>query len=289
MNPNTEYEKFAQETYQRLINADGIKTINVQHNVKLVGKSGQEHQIDVYWEYEYAGIKHKVAIECKNYNSVVPIGKVRDFYGVLSDLNNVAGIMVTKIGYQDGAKKYANTYGIGLKELRSPNRGEAIVGEIKLSFNIGIRHRLFLIDAEWARANNLNFDKYRDYLDSMDNFSWPPREPGIIWKTETHIPLETTRNANICNKSGKTLTTFDELESKLPNNIGSGPDYSFEFEDAYVNTTYWGMVKIKEVKYTHEKDKQTTVISIDAQEFVKAILKDALSGEIQFISKNETI
>ena len=52
MNPNIEYEKFTQEIYQELVNADVLKTTEVQHNVKLKGRSGQEHQIDVYWEYE---------------------------------------------------------------------------------------------------------------------------------------------------------------------------------------------------------------------------------------------
>ncbi len=71
MNQNTEYEMLAQEIYQGLIDAQGIETIVVQHNVKLPGNSGQKHQIDVYWEYEIAGVRHKVAIECKNYNSTV--------------------------------------------------------------------------------------------------------------------------------------------------------------------------------------------------------------------------
>ena len=130
-NANIEYEKFAQEVYQELVNADVVKSTEVRHDIKILGKSGQKHQIDVYWEYEIAGVLHKVAIECKNYNKPVPVSKVRDFYGVLSDLNNVSGIMVTKIGYQEGAKKIGNHYGISLKELRTPNQGEAIIAEVK--------------------------------------------------------------------------------------------------------------------------------------------------------------
>lgn len=90
-NANIEYEKFAQEVYQELVNADVVKSTEVRHDIKILGKSGQKHQIDVYWEYEIAGVLHKVAIECKNYNKPVPVSKVRDFYGVLSDLNNVSG------------------------------------------------------------------------------------------------------------------------------------------------------------------------------------------------------
>ncbi len=282
MNPNTEYEKFAQEVYRELIKADGVKTREVQHNVKLVGKSGQKHQIDVYWEYEYAGIKHNVAIECKNYNKAVPVGKVRDFYGVLSDLNNVAGIMVTKISYQKGAKKFASHYGISLKELRTPNHREAIIGEIELNIDISIRRCLFLVDNECSKANNVDFLGYRQYLDNMSNFRWPPRKPSIIWANATHIPLETTPNAKICDSKGQILTTLEELKSKLPEDDS---DYTFDFQDAYVDT-HWGPIKIKEVKYSCEKDRQTTVIAIDAQEFTKAILKDAISGDIKLIAKN---
>ena len=114
MNQNIEYERFTQEVYQELINARGITT-SVKHDVKLIGKSGQKHQIDVYWEYSINGIQHKVAIECKNYKKEIPIGKVRDFYGLLSDLADVSGIMITKVGYQKGAKKYADYYRINLK------------------------------------------------------------------------------------------------------------------------------------------------------------------------------
>jgi hypothetical protein len=260
----------------------------ISHNIKLAGKSGQEHQIDVYWEYEYAGVKHKVAIECKNYNSTIPIGKVRDFYGVLSDLNNVSGIMVTKIGYQDGAKDFASHYGISLKELRTPNRGEGIIGKIELNINMAVRHRLYLVDEEWAKANNLDFQPYRNFLDNMSRLGWPPRKPSIEWANSTHIPLETTTDAKIRDERGQIITTFDELESKLPERFESGSDYTFDFQDAYVDTR-WGAIKIKEIKYAHEKEKQTTVISIDAQEFIKAILKDAISGEIRLIGKNENI
>ena len=135
MNANIEYEKFTQEIYQELVNADVVKSTKVKHNIKILGKSGQKHQIDVYWEYEIAGVLHKVAVECKNYNKPIPISKVRDFYGVLSDLDNVSGIMVTKIGYQEGAKKMGSHYGICLKELRTPNQGEAIVAEVRTCIN----------------------------------------------------------------------------------------------------------------------------------------------------------
>lgn len=274
MNPNTEYEKFAQEIYQGLLNEESIKAIQVQHNVKLRGKSGQLHQVDVYWEYELAGVNYKVAIECKNYNKPVSVGKVRDFYGVLSDLNNVNGIMVTKVGYQKGAKEFAAHYGINLKELRLPNKEESIIGRLELNLNISITRRLFLLDDEWGKSN-INLEGYRKYLMffSEDN----------DWTTTNYFPLETLSDAKICDKNGIPIMSFDELEDKLPSE-NTEPEYIFNFEDAYVDTRNMGRVKIKKVKYVFIQEREKKVFDIDARYFIKAILKDVLNGEIKVIA-----
>ena len=277
MNPNIEYEKFTQEIYQELVNADVLNTTDVQHNVKLKGRSGQEHQIDVYWEYEIAGTKHKVAIECKNYNQAVPIGRVRDFFGALYDLVDVKGIMVTKVGYQKGAKEYASYYGIDLKELRSPNSGEAVIGEVELHINTSTRHCLFLVDDNYAETDKFSVYQYKRRLDFMriDRTS--------RWINATHIPLELI-DRNIINSNGTTITTLEKIEKELPKDSDS--DIVFKYEDAYVNTR-WGKIKINEIKYEYEYKNEKKIIAIDAQDFVKAILKDALNGEIRMIANNK--
>ena len=277
MNPNIEYEKFTQEIYQELVNADVLKTTEVQHNVKLRGRSGQEHQIDVYWEYEIAGTKHKVAIECKNYNKTVAIGKVRDFYGVLCDLKNVAGIMVTKVGYQKGAKEYASEYGISLKELRTPKPGEAIIGEVELNFDIAVRRCLFLVNADYSETDKFSVSKYKHFFDcmSLNNDS--------SWINATHITLELI-DRNIINSNETTITTLEKIEEELPKDSDS--DIVFKYEDAFVNTR-WGKIKINEIKYEYKYTNEKKTIAVDAQYFVKAILKDALNGEIKLIANKE--
>ena len=277
MNPNIEYEKFTQEIYQELVNADVLKTTEVQHNVKLKGRSGQEHQIDVYWEYEIAGTKQKVAIECKNYNKNVAIGKIRDFYGVLCDLNNVAGIMVTKVGYQKGAKEYASEYGISLKELRTPNPGEAIIGKIEMNFDIAVRRCLFLVDKDYSETEKISVSKYMQFLD------WMSLNHKSSWASATHIPLELV-DRTIINSDGITIASFEKIEEELPKDSDS--DIVFKYNDAYVNTR-WGKIKINEIKYEYEYKNEKKTIAIDAQDFVKAILKDALNGEIKLIANTE--
>ena len=276
MNQNIEYEKFTQEVYQELVAADVVKTTNVQHNVKLRGKSGQEHQIDVYWEYEIAGVIHRVAIECKNYKRKISIGAVRDFYGVLSDLNNVAGIMVTKIGYEEGAKEFATHYEISLKELRRPNQDEGIIGTVEININIAKRQCLYSVDEHWAASKGVDIRKYKMFLDDI-SLSYNNR-----WTKSSHIPLEAT-SRRIVNENGKLITTLDALEKKLPE-TPEHYSYAFPLDDAFIDTR-WGMLKINEVKYVYENERQTTIISIDARELIKAILKDAISGEIKVVMK----
>lgn len=275
MNPNIEYEKFTQEIFQKLLNADAPKATNVQHNVKLKGKSGQEHQIDVYWEYEIAGVKHKVAIECKNYNKTVEIGKVRDFFGALYDLNDVKGIMATKKGYQKGAKEYASYYGIDLKELRVPNQGETIIGEIEHIFNISSRRRLFLVNENYAETDKFSVTRYKQRMDSI-GFNNTSK-----WIDSTHIPIQLVDEI-ITDSNGKNIASLDEIEKTIPKNSDS--DIVFKYDDAFINTP-WGLIKINEIKFEYERSNEIKVIKIDAQGFVKAILIDALNGEKRLIAK----
>lgn len=277
MNPNTEFERFTQRIYQKLVNNDVLKPTIVQHNVKLKGKSGCEHQIDVFWEYEIAGNKHRVAIECKNYDSLVPIGKVRDFFGVIQDLNGVRGIMVSSKGYQEGAKKFADFYGISLKELRRPSWNESI-GSITTSVHADIRRTLFLIDEGWIAGHNFNLDRLRMFYGEFQF------DRADYWKAATHFPIE-TKDHFIRNVKGEIVSSLDELEKQLPENPEAGTEIVFPFEDAWLESRHWGPVKIREVKFEYESKVQETVLNLAAEDFVEAILEDALGGNPSYVSK----
>lgn len=276
MNPNKQYELFTQEVYQFLVNLDTLKNTKVQHNVKLLGRSGQEHQIDVYWEYEIAGNKHKVAIECKNYNRPVPIGKVRDFKGVLDDLNGVNGIMVTKVGYQEGAKRYAEEWGISLMELRTPGKGETIICEYELHTTTEIRHTLYKVDEIWAKEQGLDFARYRSKLDML---GFPNDHK---WSKATHIPLSVNKGL-IKDKNGNTICSLDELKAKIPDHNTEEFPFIFPFEDAYVDDGHGGVAKILEVKFEYEHTEQTRHVKVDAEGFVSALLKDAIKGNTKLL------
>lgn len=270
-NENTEYEKLAQDIYQAISNAEGVKNINVQHNIKLPGKSGCNHQIDVYWEFEMMGIKHCVAIECKNYSSEVSVGKVRDFFGVLHDVGNTKGIFVTKVGYQSGAEKFANYYGIVLKELRFPTATdwEGRVKNIVLTIHalfINIKERNFDIDVEWLLANS-NF-KEGDQI----SFGGMPDELKIV------------------DSSGKVVTTLHELENSLPrDNAEINKEAHPQFSDGFLVGPAGERFKLKGIRYLYDVVSETQTSITEGDAIAKAILKDVSSGAIKFFDNNGNV
>lgn len=231
----------------------------------------------MYWEYQYDNTTFKIAIECKNYNHTVSIGKVRDFFGILYDLEDVKGIMVTKKGYQEGAKKFGEHYGIDLMELREPEEGEAIVAETTLTIDCSVRHRLFLIDEDWAKEHDFNIQSYKQRLDWL---CFPVCDK---WINATHIPL-TTKENKIRNAKDEIIADIHKLEEELPENCQPNKNYVFPFDDAYIKTDC-GNIKIKEIKFEYENHTETKQIKIDAQNITKAILKNTISKEVQLIGK----
>ena len=277
MNPPTEFECFTQRIFQRLVNSEVLKPTLVKHNVKLMGKSGCMHQIDVYWEYENDGVISRVAIECKNYDSNVSIGKVRDFFGVLQDLEDVRGIMVTSKGYQKGAKKFADYHGISLKKLRRPEWNESI-GSITTVDQMDSVRRLYKIDEAWATEHNFNIDRYRSVYANL----FP--KMADYWRAATHLPIETIDHI-IRDSQKNIISSLDNLGLMFLEKQEPGTIIIFPFKDGWVESRHWGLVRIREVKFEYESKVQETTLNLAADDFVEAILEDALGSEANYVPK----
>lgn len=270
-NENTDYEHLAQEIYQAICNAEGIKNISVQHNVKLPGKSGCNHQIDVYWEFEMMGVKHRVAIECKNYSSEVSVGKVRDFFGVLHDVGNINGIFVTKVGYQSGAEKFANYYGIALKELRFPTEKdwEGRVKNIVLTitaFFINIKERTIDFDLDWLFANTDIKEGDAISLSGMAD------------------------EIKIVDSSGNTITTLHDLENALPRDHEEvNKAVERKFDDAFLAPPSGQRFKINGIRYLYDVTSESQISITEGDAIARAILKDVSSGAIKFFDQRGNV
>lgn len=252
-----EYEKLARRLYEDIVSKEGIDNIDVRHDAKITGKSGVEHQLDVYWEFRYAGIKHKVLIECKHYSHNVSLIHVRNMHALITDIPNSTGIILTTVGFQSGVEKYANFYEIGLRLLRLPKTED---------WNGGIQ--IINIDMTLLQNNYIDLTPEFDGNDEDTRRAVERRPELMSFKKESVVIVEdefeeSTLVQWLDRNTPRTTSEFDvELE------------HSIIPESAYVKTNEGVNLKIgrMKVKYTVSCIKQN--LHIDHMSFVEAVLED---------------
>jgi hypothetical protein len=111
MKPGASLEKDVQRVYAFLLNMRD-EGVAVSNPMFMTGKSGEQHEIDVYYEFTKAGIRHRVAIECKDWATPVSKGQIQEFESKLRDIGNITGVIVSRNGYQSGAEGFARYYDI---------------------------------------------------------------------------------------------------------------------------------------------------------------------------------
>lgn len=106
-----EFEDHVRQVYQTLLDLNGEKVL-VARDVTIRGRTGLNHQIDVYYEFDLTGLRHQVAIECKNMQRPLDKDRVLAFCAKVDDCPGVRGCIVAAHGYQSGAQKFAEDNGI---------------------------------------------------------------------------------------------------------------------------------------------------------------------------------
>lgn len=104
-------EDHVRNVYQTLLDLE-LENAAVGRGVSLRGSRGSVYQIDVYYEFEIAGVRHRVAIECKNTTRPMERDDVLAFAMKVHDCQGVVGIIVSANGYQSGAVDSANENGL---------------------------------------------------------------------------------------------------------------------------------------------------------------------------------
>ena len=108
----SKYERLTALVY-KIIDKNDV----VIHSLKLRGDGKTaSHQIDVL--VEKGSTKKRILIECKNYNSKVGLGIIRDFFGAVNQIRPAEAYVVTTIGFTKGAIKFAADEKINLFILR---------------------------------------------------------------------------------------------------------------------------------------------------------------------------
>jgi hypothetical protein len=118
-NTGEPYEALTEQVFARLL-AQGNVCAKIERDVVLLGKS-TKHQIDVTFEFVAGPTSYRTLVQCKDWGSAVKQEQVLAFHGVLSDIaGQPRGIMVSRSGFQEGARSVAEHHGIKLYELREP-------------------------------------------------------------------------------------------------------------------------------------------------------------------------
>lgn len=124
-------ESFVAYVYSNLLKMSGSNSA-VSQNISIKGLSGVVHEFDVFYDFWHLNLLFRVAIECKDWNSPVDKGKVQEFWSKIDDLYNIAGVMIAKSGYQEGALQFAKAKGILLLTLNDlPSFTDIIVKKIE--------------------------------------------------------------------------------------------------------------------------------------------------------------
>lgn len=134
MSAGAEFEEYIRSIYSMLLNLkdEGI-LVTGGANTFLKGITGENYQIDVYYEFVRAGVRHRVIIECKDWQSPVKREDVNALESKVRDIPGVIGVIISKSGYQSGAINFSRQKGIlALTPDELPSLGTLIAERLKI-------------------------------------------------------------------------------------------------------------------------------------------------------------
>ena len=127
--------KEAEEALQKALNLGGLVkdwggfekliadlnltgNVTVEHDVRLVGRSGAPRQIDVLIRHQEGLIEHLVIIDCKHWKERVGRSEVDALATSVRELNASRGVLFSVLGFESGAITQAKAEGIDLFTIR---------------------------------------------------------------------------------------------------------------------------------------------------------------------------
>lgn len=268
-NTGIAYERLVQEIYTQILKQENVKNIEVKHNVIIKGKT-VNHQIDVYWEFEIAGITYKTIVQAKDWNSTVKLSDILTFATVINDIpGNPHGIYITKTGYQQGAKEYAKAHGITLCELREPSEKdwEGKMRNIELNLHMTIpdyNNLITIIDGEWVLKNKIPVSEIE-------------ATSGYI---NSNTPLYNVNHeeiTSIIQIINEYVTAIDDTESHTIKHSFTEPTY------IKINHLF---LKLNAISFELKLHRSTYVHKIIGDNIVKYILKNTLTEKTRTIGSD---
>lgn len=253
------YERLVHELYQALVNQDSVKNIQVLHDVKLVGKAKTPVQIDVYWEFEIAGVKYRTIIECKHFKSKVKGSVVRALKATIDDLGpGTTGIIATTVGFQPQAIAFAKEYGI----------------------------RLVLVNP-LLRELGLTIDFINWYYSDIHVMLADKEQRSALQKEGVNSLLTDTEiNPNLLDSSGAPAQKLWDLLRDAANGVEG--KHRVKPEDRWLDTVYGPLlISFIDFRATRSNFKQHDEIILE--DAAKAVLEDVLENTEQYLRADGTV
>lgn len=168
-----EYEQLTVDLIERLAtNWDGATT-RLDSQVTMHGHATNK-RVDVLWEGFVDGRPFRMIFECKRHQRPVNQDVLHTFRSVLDDIDDgipTLGVLVSLSGYQLGARRIADTYGIVVLELRQPTATDVSgrVTQIRLT---AIARTPYVEDVAFDWSADPAFPGPNgDFTGSLDDFS----------------------------------------------------------------------------------------------------------------------
>ncbi|MGI8787409.1 MAG: restriction endonuclease [Pyrinomonadaceae bacterium] len=285
-NTGIEYEILVQSVFQEIHNQESAKNITVQRDVRLTGKSGITHQIDVFWEFEIGGIFYSTIVQAKDWKSSVKQEQMLALKSVLEDLpKQPRGIIVTKKGFQRGAKKFAESHGIELFELKEipklpplemkagsfanfyANLGEGVF-EI-VNYQVKYKNITFRVENSWTKKQSAELN-LKDIFESLKNRS-------VWYESFYNSNFQQVENVGIV-----LMSVVNPIHNEAKSILKDKKIYCKNLSHKFETTTYFS-TKLKKIPF----------INIESVDFTVEITKDELikrpfskPGITTFVLKN---
>ncbi|MGI9068123.1 MAG: restriction endonuclease [Pyrinomonadaceae bacterium] len=273
MNDGLAYERLVQRIFQAILTQKFVLNIDVRNNVRLTGII-TNHQVDVFWEFEVGDINYKTVVEVKDWNQPVGQGELMKFKAILDDLpGQPRGILVSRSGFQAGARRFASSNGIVLYELRKPTERD-------------LRGRV--------RAFDFTFVSYHPITSNIalvHDEKWRVSEAvklGLREVPRLDLSLE-PEEARLLDEFGDQIGTIKEItDSCYPEGLQElAPKRTrYEFSaPTFLDTgcSDFPRLKLTAVEATIAIESLTQEFGVDVNELVHCIFKDALTGDIRTV------
>jgi len=268
-NTGKPYEALTEQVFQRLLAQERF-CANVRRDVRMQGKSGTTHQIDVCFDFVAGMTPFLAIVQCKDWAAAVKQEQVFSFLSVLEDIaGQPRGIMVARSGFQDGACKFAHQHGIVLYELRDP-KDEDWTGLFR-SFQIELV---------------LQNPHYRNVTPCFDR-EWMEQECRRLGITSKTVQLKIVQDPEaVALASGGCCDLRVPLSRHLPSRADEWTPIRHDFPEGLMFRVAEGPFSLVRVSAVTAEAKVTfsrSMISISLDHLVAHTFKDVLKGTIRFL------